>query len=111
MSNREKLVELLGEFNLFPSKMKNVWMAAAIEKLADHLISNGVTVRKPINTNADCIRNMNDDVLVVAISQMIIKEVESALRSEGKVPTATGLAFLCAGVRDHAEMWLRQECE
>ena len=46
MDVREKLVDILGEFLLWPSKMKNVWMPQGIEKLADHLISNGVTVQK-----------------------------------------------------------------
>ena len=45
MDVREKLVEILGEFLLWPSKMKNVWMPQGIEKLADYLISNGVTVQ------------------------------------------------------------------
>lgn len=46
MDVREKLVDILGEFLLWPSKMKNVWMPQGIEKLADHLISNGVTVQE-----------------------------------------------------------------
>ena len=46
MDVRKKLVEILGEFLLWPSKMKNVWMPQGIEKLADHLISNGVTVQE-----------------------------------------------------------------
>lgn len=66
---------------------------------------------KKTMTNADCIRSMSDEELVIAISQMIIKEVKSVMYSEGKVPTAIGLAFLCTGVRDRVEMWLRQECE
>lgn len=91
--------------------LRKMWSATEICGIIDTMPTADVTVQKPINTNADCIRNMNDDVLVVAISQMIIKEVKSALRSEGKVPTATGLAFLCAGIRDRVEMWLRQECK
>ena len=46
MDVKEKLVEILGEFLLWPSKMKNVWMPQGIEKLADHLISHGVTVQE-----------------------------------------------------------------
>lgn len=46
MNVREKLIDILGEFLLWPSKMKNVWMPQGIEKLADHLISNGVTVQE-----------------------------------------------------------------
>lgn len=46
MDDMEKLVEILGEFLLWPSKLKNVWMHKAIEKLADHLIANGVTVQE-----------------------------------------------------------------
>lgn len=46
MTDREKLIEVLGEFLLWPSKMKNVWMPQGIEKLADHLLSNGVVVRE-----------------------------------------------------------------
>ena len=49
MDVREKLVEILGEFLLWPSKMKNVWMSQGIEKLADYLISNGVTVQEWIS--------------------------------------------------------------
>ena len=49
MDVRENLVEILGEFLLWPSKMKNVWMPQGIEKLADHLISNGVTVQEWIS--------------------------------------------------------------
>ena len=45
MDDMEKLVEILGEFLLWPSKLKNVWMHKSIEKLADHLIANGVTVQ------------------------------------------------------------------
>ena len=51
MDVREKLVEILGEFFLWPSKMKNVWMPQGIEKLADHLISNGVTVQEWISVD------------------------------------------------------------
>ena len=46
MDVREKQEETLGEFLLWPSKLKNVWMHQAIEKLADHLIYNGVTVQE-----------------------------------------------------------------
>ena len=46
MDVREKLIEILGEFLLWPSKMKNVWMHQGIEKLADHLIGNGVTIQE-----------------------------------------------------------------
>ena len=45
MTDREKLVEILGEFPLWPTKMKDVWMPKGIEKLADHLITHGVTVQ------------------------------------------------------------------
>ena len=49
MDVREKMVDILGEFLLWPSKMKNVWMHQAIEKLADHLIANSITVQEWIS--------------------------------------------------------------
>lgn len=49
MDAREKMVDILGEFLLWPSKMKNVWMHQGIEKLADYLIANGVTVQEWIS--------------------------------------------------------------
>ena len=49
MDVREKLEEILGEFLLWPSKMKNVWTPQGIEKLSGHLISNGVTVQEWIS--------------------------------------------------------------
>lgn len=51
MDVKEKLMEILGEFLLWPSKMKNVWMPQGIEKLADHLISHGVTVQEWISVD------------------------------------------------------------
>ena len=49
MDVREKIVDILGEFLLWPSKMKSVWMSQAIEKLSDHLIANGITVNEWIS--------------------------------------------------------------
>lgn len=46
MDVREKLAEILGEFLIWPSKMKDVWMPQGIEKLAEHLIAHGVTVQE-----------------------------------------------------------------
>ena len=51
MDVREKLIDILEEFLLWPSKMKNVWMPQCIEKLADHLIANGVTVQEWISVD------------------------------------------------------------
>lgn len=46
MNDREKLIELLGYFPVWPSTMKQAWMPQAVEKLADHLLANGVTVQR-----------------------------------------------------------------
>lgn len=51
MADREKLVWILGEFLLWPTKMKDVWMPKGIEKLADHLIAHGVTVQGAPDAN------------------------------------------------------------
>ena len=45
-NTREKLIETLGDFPLYPSIMRKAWMPQAVENLADHLIENGVTVQK-----------------------------------------------------------------
>ena len=65
MDVKEKLMEILGEFLLWPSKMKNVWMPQGIEKLADHLISHGVTVQEWISVN-DRLPDDEQEVLVIA---------------------------------------------
>ena len=65
MDVKEKLMEILGEFLLWPSKMKNVWMPQGIEKLADHLIGNGVTVQEWISVN-DRLPDDEQEVLVIA---------------------------------------------
>ena len=44
MDVKEKLVTILGDFLLWPSKMKYVWMPQGIENLADHLIAHSVTL-------------------------------------------------------------------
>lgn len=66
MDVREKLVEILGEFLLWPSKIKNVWMPQGIEKLADHLIGNGVTVQEWISVD-DRLPEENHDGSVNAV--------------------------------------------
>lgn len=65
MDVKEKLMEILGEFLLWPSKMKNVWMPQGIEKLADHLISHGVTAQEWISVN-DRLPDDEQEVLVIA---------------------------------------------
>ena len=61
MDVREKLVELL------QSAPADIMGNIGVGVLADHLISNGVTVQEcklgDKKTNADCIRNMTDDEL------------------------------------------------
>ena len=41
---RDRLIALLGDFPIFHSTMKERWMPEAVERLADHLIANGVIV-------------------------------------------------------------------
>lgn len=41
---RDRLIELLGDFPIFHSTMKERWMPEAVERLADHLLSEGVIV-------------------------------------------------------------------
>ena len=43
---RDRLIELLGDFPIFHSTMKKRWMPEAVERLADHLLSEGVIVPK-----------------------------------------------------------------
>ncbi len=45
-NTREKLIEVLGGFDIWHKPMKECWMPEAVERLADHLIANGVTVQK-----------------------------------------------------------------
>lgn len=48
MDVREKLVELLKEapYNIFDNKLRGMLFDSCIAMIADHLISNGVTVQK-----------------------------------------------------------------
>ena len=41
---RDRLIELLGDFPIFHSTMKERWMPEAVERLADHLLAEGVIV-------------------------------------------------------------------
>lgn len=63
MDARKKMVDILGEFLLWPSKMKNVWMSQAIEKLSDHLIANGITVQEWVSVK-DRLPEENTTVIV-----------------------------------------------
>ena len=48
MDIREKLVELLREapYNIFGNKLGNCYFDSCLELIADHLITNGVTVQE-----------------------------------------------------------------
>ena len=48
MDVREKLVELLREapYNIFGNKLGNCYFDSCLEMIADHLITNGVTVQE-----------------------------------------------------------------
>ena len=41
---RDRLIELLGGFPIWHSTMKEIWMPEAVDRLADHLLANGVIV-------------------------------------------------------------------
>ena len=41
---RDRLIEVLGRFPVWHSTLKERWMPEAVEKLADHLLANGVIV-------------------------------------------------------------------
>ena len=53
MDVREKLVELLREapYNIFGNKLGNYYFDSCLELIADHLITNGVTVQEWISTD------------------------------------------------------------
>lgn len=51
MDVREKIVELLREapYNIFGNKLRNCYFDSCLELIADHLITNGVTVQEWIS--------------------------------------------------------------
>ena len=51
MDAKEKLVELLREapYNIFGNKLGNCYFDSCLEMIADHLITNGVTVQEWIS--------------------------------------------------------------
>lgn len=42
--SRDRLIELLGDFPVWHSTLKDAWMPEAVDRLADHLLANGVVV-------------------------------------------------------------------
>ena len=53
MDVKEKLVELLREspYNIFGNKLGNCYFNSCLELIADHLVSNGVTVQEWISVD------------------------------------------------------------
>ena len=72
MAAKEKLVELLGDMQ----RSGTGYFGSAIEnkKIADYLITNGVTVQEcklgAKKTNADRIRNMSDEELAMCLYEI-----------------------------------------
>ena len=71
MAVREKLVELLREapYNIFGNKLGNCYFDSCLELIADHLITNGVTVQEWISVKdrLPTIYDADDDNCVLAI--------------------------------------------
>lgn len=67
MDVKEKLVELLREapYNIFGNKLGNCYFDSCLELIADHLITNGVTVQKWISVTERLPENIANRVLVV----------------------------------------------
>lgn len=67
MDVREKLVELLREapYNIFGNKLGNCYFDSCLELIADHLITNGVTVQEWISVTERLPENIANRVLVV----------------------------------------------
>ena len=97
MSAREELVELIrkgiGLIRLYDVIQINLGNA---EEIADRLIANGVTVQKPINTNADRIRSMSDEELAYYLASLM-------------TDTRRGVAYSTEG--DRWFSWLQQPIE
>lgn len=97
MSAREELVELIrkgiGLIRLYDVIQINLGNA---EEIADRLIANGVTVQKPINTNADRIRSMSDEELAYYLASLM---------------TATRRGVAYSTEEDRWFSWLQQPIE
>lgn len=81
MDVREKLVEILKQAPFEGKVLDEWWWEEKIKRIADHLISNGVTVQEWISVkdhtpteasmnNADKIRSMSDEELAAWIAGM-----------------------------------------
>ena len=80
---REKLIDVLGDFPLYPSTMRKAWMPQAVEKLADHLIANGVTVQDVPDINVGNISNRTPQLAIFDFRaflniSMLLTESENA---------------------------------
>ena len=72
-NTREKLIELVCSTEYGNgSLIGNNFQKGFIEKIADHLIANGVTVLAEPKTNADRIRAMSDEELAETIYQAVL---------------------------------------
>ena len=92
MDVREKLIELLREapYNIFGNKLGNRCFGSCLEMIADHLITNGVTVQEWISTK-DRLPKNEVDVLICTQRRYYkggtIPVVSTAFYTDGKMNT------------------------
>lgn len=113
---REKLIELIGQVQDCGCDVTDVVKMNYIENitLADYLISNGVTVRKPINTKADRIRSMSDREMASFFADKVIDASLNVLGSESEELTAIQIEYEKQKVMYHILQELitpAKECE
>ena len=74
MDVREKLVELLREapYNIFGNKLGNRCFDSCLEMIADHLISNGVTMQEWISVKDRLPEQWEEAICIAADGDMMI---------------------------------------
>ena len=110
---RDRLSELLGDFPIFHSTMKERWMPEAVERLADHLLSEGVIVPKV---------KIGDKLHELSASKTNLDEVtvthlevhENDIRIWGKKPHWQEIKWICSQSNLGNNEWVfvtREEAE
>ena len=74
MDVREKLVELLREapYNIFGNKLGNCYFDSCLELIADHLITNSVTVQEWISVKDRLPEQGEEAICIAADGDMMI---------------------------------------
>ena len=90
MDVREKLVEILKQAPFEGKVLDEWWWEEKIRRIADYLISNGVTVQENVKMSDELLKQLKNAPITICKSESSIETVQEWISVKDKLPEKDG---------------------